>query len=110
MLIERDELLQLLGLQGTLKPGSILRYVLPGSGRRARVAWGADGLLSADVTEDIDGEDAVSVVALEGRYRDADDAFDASGLDGSGESGDPRDPRSVAVAWRRMVRPMECLA
>lgn len=104
MLVEREEILTLLGPKAGVVPGSSLDFVLPDTTRRARIQLDPDGSIYADVTEDV-GEDPSEVVVL--RVEPSPDgAMSAFGRDRSGEASDPNDPRSAAAAWRRLVNPM----
>lgn len=108
MLVERDEILSLLGPKATGAPGSSVSFVLAGTTRRARFEVGRDGGIYADVTEDV-GEDASEVVTLRVE-QSPDGASSATGRDLSGEASDPYDPRSAAAAWRRLVNPMTAVS
>lgn len=107
MLIERGELLELLGLRPETGAGSVQRYALAGTARRAVFAWGADGTLSVEVSEMIDTEDDQALLTLTGAFVPEDDAFLVEADDRSGETSDRTDPRAAAALWRRLVRFME---
>ena len=108
MLVEREEILKLLGPKAGALPGTFVEFVLPDSTRRARVELAQDGGIYADVTEDLEGE-ASEVVVLRASPDPGGDGLLASGVDGSGEASDSRDPRAVAAAWRRLVNPMQAV-
>lgn len=107
MLIERKDLMDLLGLLPETGPGSQQRYVMPGSRRGALFAWEESGAVTIEVSERVDGEDSDPVVSLSGSYFPEDDAFEIDAIDRTGEASEPADPRAVATLWRRLVRFME---
>jgi hypothetical protein len=96
MLVEREEILSLLGPKAAGGPGSAVSFVLAGTTRRARFEVGRDGTIYADVTEDI-GEDASEVVTLRVE-QSPDGASSATGRDLSGEASDPNDPMTAVNA------------
>lgn len=107
MLVERSELLDLLGLRPDTPAGSTQRYALRDTARRAIFSWGAGGNLTVEVSEELKGEDDQPLVTLSGTYLEDEDAFLMEARDHSGEASEPDDPRAAAALWRRLVRFME---
>jgi len=102
MRVDRLELYELLGVEVALagqKPGN-LREIRSDGVRRASLIL-SDGRLTAELAEEVDGDDAIVIVSLEGDYRNDGDAFEIEGEDNSGESSDRHDPRAAAAVWRR---------
>jgi len=108
MLVEREEILTLLGPKASALAGGATEFVLPDSTRRARIEVAEDGGIYADVTEGLDGE-VTEVVVLRAVPDPEGNGLDATGQDGSGEASEPRDPRAAAAAWRRLVNPMQAV-
>lgn len=107
MLIDRKDLMDLLGLRTDTGPGAQQRYVLADSHRKALFAWDLDGALTAEVSEEVGGGEDGPMVSLKGDFVADEDAFDLTARDNSGESSEPADPRAAAALWRRLVRFME---
>ncbi|AOG03008.1 hypothetical protein BSY19_5053 (plasmid) [Bosea sp. RAC05] len=108
MVLGRMELYELLGLDNvdlkTLDPGGF-RQIMEDGPRRATITI-VGRFISANLVELVDGDDAIPIVNLDGRYDAEDDSFLVTGEDASGESSEPRDPRSAASIWRRLTRGM----
>ncbi len=109
MVLGRMELYELLGLDEnvdllSLDPGGF-RQIMEDGPRRATITI-VGQFISANLVELIDGDDAIPIVNIDGRYDEEDDSFSVTGEDASGESSEPRDPRSAASIWRRLTREM----
>jgi hypothetical protein len=109
MIVQRDELFSLMGLDDAFASGTVRMLETPDGRRRATLRWDDDEI-TADVSDAIEGESGDTLVTIAGTYLADEDSFEVTAEDLRHEASDPRDPRGVASAFHFLTRGMEVVA